>query len=109
MRKIQTTLTIFCLLIAGVTQISCSSNDKGAEKNAEAETSNPQPPAKIYQMRDALSGKLVNRDIYADYEGKRVYFCCRNSRSEFQRDPEKYIIKFKELGVTLQDTPVPKE
>ncbi len=121
MHKILTTLTIFCMLIAGVTQISCSSSDKGAEKKAEAETSNkgaekkaevetsdPQPAVKLYQTRDALSGKLVNRDIYADYEGKRIYFCCRNSMGKFLEDPSIYLDKFTEQGVTLQDTPAPE-
>ncbi len=110
MHKILTTLTIFCMLIAGVTLISCSTSDKGAEKKAEAktETSDPQPPAKLYQTRDALSGKLVNRDIYADYEGKRVYFCCRDSKTNFLKDPSVYLDKFKELGVTLQDAPAPE-
>ena len=105
MHKIPTALTIFCLLIAGVTQISCSSSDKGAEKKAEVETSNPPPPAKLYPRRDALSGKMVNRDIYADYEGKRIYFCCRNSMRKFLDDPSIYLDKFTELGVTLQDVP----
>ncbi len=116
MHKILTTLTIFCILIAGVTQISCTGSDKVAEKKAEAEiqtkaeveTSDPQPPAKLYQTRDAFSGKLVNREIYADYEGKRVYFCCRDSKTNFLKDPSIYLDKFKELGVTLQDVPAPE-
>ncbi len=131
MHKILTTLTIFCMLIAGVTQISCSSSDKGAEKKAEVETSdkgaekkaevetsdkgaekkadvetsNTQPPAELYQTIDALSGNPINRNIYEDYEGKRIYFCCRNSVKKFLDDPSIYLDKFKELGVTLQDTP----
>ena len=120
MHKILTTLTIFCMLIAGVTQISCSDSDKGAEKKAEAETSNKgaekkaevetsntQPPAELYQTTDALSGNPINRNIYEDYEGKRIYFCCRNSKKKFLADPSIYLDKFKELGVTLQDAPAP--
>ncbi len=117
MHKILTTLTVFCMLIAGVTQISCSTSDKGAEKKAEAKTetktkmeveiSNTQPPAELYQTTDALSGKTINRNIYEDYEGKRVYFCCRNSKKTFLDDPSIYLDKFKELGVTLQDAPAP--
>jgi hypothetical protein len=105
MRKILTALAILCMLMAVTTSISCSSRDRGEQNQEKTETSTP---AKIYQMRDAFSGKLVNRRIYTDYEGKRIYFCCPNSRDDFLKDPEKYINKFKELGITLQDAPTPK-
>lgn len=108
MRKILTAMAILCMLMAVTTNISCSSRDSGEQNQEKTETSTPRPPAKIYQMRDAFSGKLVNRRIYSDYEGKRIYFCCPNSRDDFLKDPEKYINKFKELGITLQDAPTPK-
>ncbi len=108
MRKILTALAIFFLLIAGNAYISCSSRDTGTENQEKTETSNPRPPARLYQMRDAFSGKLINRNVHADYEGKRIYFCCRDSRADFLKDPEKYMNRFKELGVTLQDAPAPK-
>lgn len=107
MCKILTALAIFCMLIAGTVHISCSGRDTGAENQEKTQTSNPRPPAKLYQTRDAFSGKLINRNIYADYEGKRIYFCCENSRADFLKDPEKYMNRFKELGVTLQDAPAP--
>ena len=109
MSKILTALAILCMLMAVTTSISCTSRDKGEQNQEKTETGTPSPPAKIYQMRDAFSGKLVNRRIYSDYEGKRIYFCCPESREEFLKDPEKYINRFKELGVTLQDAPTPKD
>lgn len=30
-------------------------------------------------------------DIFTDYEGKRVYFCCNNCRAAFIKNPEQYL------------------
>jgi len=42
-----------------------------------------------------VMGGKINKDIYADYEGKRVYFCCGGCEGAFLKDPEKYFKKFK--------------
>lgn len=60
------------------------------------------------QMTDALSGKPVDRNVYVDYQGQRIYFCCANSRSDFQLNPDKYLKVFREQGVTLEKSPESK-
>lgn len=47
-------------------------------------------------------GGNINKDVYADYQGKRIYFCCKGCDKEFEKDPEKYLKKLKEEGVTLE-------
>ena len=37
-------------------------------------------------------------DIFTDYEGKRVYFCCRNCRAAFVRNPKKYLSQLPQFG-----------
>ena len=32
----------------------------------------------------------VNKNIYADYKGKRVYFCCPPCLKAFKKDPRPY-------------------
>jgi YHS domain-containing protein len=54
-----------------------------------------------------LGGK-VNKEVYADYKGQRVYFCCQGCDAEFKKDPEKYLQKMKEQGVTPEKTPAKK-
>lgn len=46
-----------------------------------------------------LGGKIDNK-VYADYKGKRVYFCCSGCIQKFQNDPEKYLKKLETEGVT---------
>ena len=52
-----------------------------------------------------VMGGLVNKNVYADYQGNRVYFCCPPCRKEFKKDPEKYVKKMKEQGVALAKSP----
>ena len=48
----------------------------------------------------------INKDLYTDYKGKRIYFCCPPCIKTFKEDPEKYIRQMEERGITLEDTPV---
>jgi YHS domain-containing protein len=50
-------------------------------------------------------GGNVDKNVYADYKGKRIYFCCKGCDAEFKKDPEKYMKKLQEEGVTLEPSP----
>jgi YHS domain-containing protein len=53
-----------------------------------------------------IMGGEVDTAIYADANGKRVYFCCKGCIAEFKKDPAKHIDKLEKSGVTLDKTPV---
>ena len=55
-----------------------------------------------------LSGN-IDKNVYVDYQGYRIYFCCKGCDTEFQKDPEKYMKKLKEQGVTLEKSPAGKK
>ena len=50
-------------------------------------------------------GGNVDKKVYADYQGKRIYFCCTGCDAEFKKDPEKYMKKLEEQGVTPEPSP----
>ena len=52
-----------------------------------------------------VMGGPVNPNIFVDYEGKRVYFCCNACPEMFKKNPEKYIKKLEAEGITLDKTP----
>lgn len=54
-----------------------------------------------------LGGKIFKK-LFADYEGKRVYFCCPGCVGKFKADPEKYIEQMEDQGITLDKTPKPQ-
>ena len=47
----------------------------------------------------------IDKSVYADYQGKRIYFCCKGCDAEFEKNPEKYMKKLQEEGVTLDPAP----
>jgi YHS domain-containing protein len=52
-----------------------------------------------------IMGGPVDRTAYVDYEGKRVYFCCKGCASEFLKDPGKHIQKMESQGIVLERVP----
>jgi uncharacterized membrane protein/YHS domain-containing protein len=42
----------------------------------------------------------VDKNVYVDYQGKRVYFCCKNCRKDFLADPEKYLANLPQFAET---------
>ncbi|MBM4032075.1 MAG: YHS domain-containing protein [Planctomycetes bacterium] len=52
-----------------------------------------------------VMGQKINKAIFADHEGKRVYFCCEGCPETFKKDPAKYIKKLEDEGVVLEKTP----
>jgi YHS domain-containing protein len=40
----------------------------------------------------------INKEIFTEYKGKKVYFCCSNCKEEFEKDPEKYIAKLPQFA-----------
>lgn len=55
-----------------------------------------------------VMGGKINKSLYADYEGKRVYFCCSGCIEPFKKDPEKFIKKMEAEGVELERSPAAK-
>ena len=45
-----------------------------------------------------MQGNPINKKIFVDYKGQRVYFCCNMCPPEFKKDPEKYLKKLTEMG-----------
>jgi YHS domain-containing protein len=49
-------------------------------------------------MCPVMPDMKANPDIFTDYKGKRVYFCCLSCRAAFGRDPEKYLSLLPQFG-----------
>ena len=65
-----------------------------------------EPEAAAETVRDAvenqqycpvMEGMDINRAIYADHDGQRVYFCCAGCVATFEQNPEMYLEKVKAM------------
>ena len=53
-------------------------------------------------------GGNIDKKVFIDYQGKRIYFCCSGCPAEFSKDPEKYLKKIEAQGITLEKCPEAK-
>lgn len=54
-----------------------------------------------------LQGK-IDKKVFTDYKGKRIYFCCAGCIDDFKKDPEKYMKEMEVKGITLENAPEAK-
>jgi YHS domain-containing protein len=47
----------------------------------------------VEQTTCPVMGNPINKDIFVEYNGKKVYFCCEQCKAEFLKAPEKYPLK----------------
>jgi YHS domain-containing protein len=40
-----------------------------------------------------MEGNKIDKNIFVEYKGKKVYFCCEDCKAIFEKSPEKYISK----------------
>jgi len=45
-----------------------------------------------------MEGNKINKDIFVEYKGKKVYFCCPSCKKKFLQNPEKYISKLPQFS-----------
>jgi Cu(I)/Ag(I) efflux system membrane fusion protein len=49
--------------------------------------------SEIVQTTCPVMGGPIDPNVYTEYKGKRVYFCCKGCDKKFMEDPEKYLDK----------------
>ncbi|MDY7036179.1 MAG: YHS domain-containing protein [Thermodesulfobacteriota bacterium] len=47
------------------------------------------------QKKCPVMGGDIDKKVYTDHKGRRVYFCCESCKKPFEQDPEKYLKKVK--------------
>ncbi|MFH0879886.1 MAG: hypothetical protein V2A34_09255 [Lentisphaerota bacterium] len=82
------------LMLMGIAAINAqepaSKTQVAIEKTAKTQTVCP------------VMGGPIDKDLYVDCEGKRVFVCCKMCRQKVQKDAAKYIKLLEEQGVTLE-------
>jgi YHS domain-containing protein len=90
------TMMIFMLLMIP-TIYSCSSSD---EVVGDSASQNVCPV-----LRQGIECE-INKEVYTDYKGRRIYACSEGCLKEFTKNPDKYIKLLEEQGVLLEKIPV---
>ncbi len=94
------------LLVALVLLNSCEESEPGttepaatemsqemAQQEAVAAETATQVVAAAEQTNCPIMDAPIDKNIFVEYKGKKVYFCCKGCETKFMQDPEKYIAK----------------
>jgi YHS domain-containing protein len=68
-------------------------SEPAAEPNAAAEGLKDAVAGVAEQTMCPVMGGPINKDIFVEHEGQKVYFCCEPCKEKFQADPQQYIAK----------------
>ena len=62
-------------------------------------------PVPKQQVACPVQGGKINKDLYTDYQGQRIYFCCPECLTIFKTNPELFMKKMQQQGVVPEKTP----
>ena len=84
---------VLCLAVSlGFFVTSCGPGDGEAKAGAQ----------KTCPM---MAGNPINKKIFVDHKGKRIYFCCADCKKGFKANADALMDKMTDAGVILEDTP----
>lgn len=72
-----------------------------AEEAQPVKTATEAPAVKKQAMCPIMTNNQVNKSLYVDVDGKRIYVCCKGCIGAVKKDPVKYIKQFEAEGITL--------
>lgn len=100
-----TTLGIALLLTGMIVTWSAPAQQAKEAPAKTPEVSAAAAPAADQQLKlqttCPVMGGAVDKKIYVDYEGKRIYLCCQGCVAIVQKDPAKYLKQLAAEGVIL--------
>jgi len=96
-------LLISFLFVIAITSFAYAADehDHSDDHNSVADTSQMQVTNSYCPVMPDMQ---TNPEIFTDYKGKKVYFCCNNCKAAFGREPEKYLDQLPQFGGTLART-----
>jgi YHS domain-containing protein len=45
-----------------------------------------------------MEGNKIDKSVFVEYQGKKVYFCCADCKGKFLAEPEKYLAKLPQFA-----------
>ena len=76
--------------------------------NGMAGEKKPAVKKKAQTLCPAMNSE-INKKLFVDVKGKRIYVCCPPCKKKIKADPDKYIKILEGKGVKIEDAPKPEE
>jgi YHS domain-containing protein len=84
------TKTLKAVLVAAIAISACTAF--AAEDGAKAKPL----PKDANSTCPVMMKEKTKADMFTDYKGQRVYFCCAKCKKHFAQDPDKYMTRLNE-------------
>jgi len=71
-----------------------------SENGMKGDTAKTTAPVKQLKPQTTcpVTGDPIDKKLYVDYKGKRIYVCCASCIAKVKKNPEKYIKKLEGMG-----------
>ena len=102
------TLVATALLVAVMGSSSAAESCCPGPKKAASTTNAVVKAETKAQTTCPVMGGPVNKKLFVDADGKRIYLCCKGCIAPVKKEPKKYIAELEAEGVTLEKAPVEK-
>jgi YHS domain-containing protein len=87
------TMELICLMFLGLVISS------GCKKQSQPITeTSVVVSAAIEQKTCPVTGDPIDKNVFIEYQGKKVYFCCTDCKAIFEKNPERYISKLPQFA-----------
>ena len=91
------------LLLWLITLCSPAQLKAGTSEPAKSAANNSQHPGP--QTACPVMGGPIDKTLYVDVKGKRIYLCCAACEEAVRTEPDKYIAKIQQRGQIVADAP----
>jgi len=84
------------VVVIGLGLTACKKKEQPAPATPKAAAS---AAAEVEQTTCAvMDGMKIDKNVFTEYKGKKIYFCCTDCKAKFEADPEKYIAKLPQFA-----------
>ena len=92
-------LTVFFLVsMIMLTIFSMAGCKEKSEPEQVAEPIEEAAVEAIEQTKCPVMNGTINKELFTEYKGKKVYFCCPGCKEQFLKEPEKYLSKLPQFN-----------
>jgi YHS domain-containing protein len=91
-------VALIVLALAVVTVVGCK------KKTADESPMSAQAGTIEQTTCPVMAGNPIDKNVFVEYQGKKVYFCCPECKAKFQADPEKYLDKLPQFKEQAEQT-----
>jgi YHS domain-containing protein len=80
------------------TPASDTMNQETAQMETDANDMEMQVASATEQTTCPVMGAPIDKNLFVEYEGKKVYFCCKGCETKFKENPEMYVSKLPQFN-----------